>query len=141
MLQRERPRKTYRALVFGEPPEEQGTVTAPIGRCPLPSLLRRIDPAGKPCLTEYRVWERLGPVTGLELRPVTGRTHQLRLHCAYLGCPILGDPQYGSRESMAYSLGLGIQTQLLCARRLELTHPVTGEGLTLESRMDVSLPR
>ena len=138
LLQQEKPRKTYHALVFGGPLEDAGTVNAPIARCPLPSLLRRIDPDGKPCVTEYRILERRGAVSKLELHPVTGRTHQLRLHCAYLGCPILGDPQYGSEESMAYSAELGIKTQLLCAKRLEFNHPITGEPMTLDSKMTIA---
>ena len=137
LLQQEKPKKTYHALVYGGPAEETGTVTAAISRCPLPSLLRKIDPNGKPCLTEYRVLERSNSTSKLELHPVTGRTHQLRLHCAYLGCPILGDPQYGTEESTAYSARLGIQTQLLCAKRLEFTHPLTGERKTLDSKMTI----
>ena len=137
LLQQEKPKKTYHALVFGGPLEDAGTVNAPIARCPLPSLLRKIDPEGKPCTTQYRVLERLGDVSRLELRPITGRTHQLRLHCAYLGCPILGDPQYGTEESSAYSARLGIQTQLLWAKRLEFTHPITGEHMALDSKMSI----
>ena len=137
LLQQEKPRKTYHALVFGGPLEDAGTVNAPIARCPLPSLLRKIDPEGKPCTTQYRVLERLGDISRLELRPITGRTHQLRLHCAYLGCPILGDPQYGTEESSAYSARLGIQTQLLWAKRLEFTHPITGEHMALDSKMSI----
>lgn len=140
LLQQEKPKKTYRALVYGAPPEEVGTVTAPIARCPLPSLLRKIDPEGKPCVTEYRVLERRDAVSQLELHPITGRTHQLRLHCAHLGCPILGDPQYGSPESLAFSNRLGITSQLLCARELEFTHPITGSQLTLQSKMDAGFP-
>ena len=140
LLQQEKPKKTYRALVYGAPPEEVGTVTAPIARCPLPSLLRKIDPEGKPCVTEYRVLERRDAVSQLELHPITGRTHQLRLHCAHLGCPILGDPQYGSPESLAFSNQLGISSQLLCARELEFIHPITGSQLTLQSKMDAGFP-
>lgn len=135
------PKKTYRALVFGCPAAESGTVDAPIARKPLPSLLREIRPDGKPSVTEYRVLERRDAHSLLELRPVTGRTHQLRLHCAFLGCPILGDPQYGTEASQAYSGTLGLTHQLLCAKMLEFDHPVTGEHLTLESRLDAALPR
>ncbi len=56
-----------------------------------------------------------------------------------MGFPILGDPQYGSEESRAFSKGLGLTTQLLCARRLELQHPITGEMLVLESKLDAAL--
>lgn len=125
--------KTYHALVFGGPEEDAGIIDAPIGRLPLPSLLRRVDPAGKPSVTEYRVLERQENCTRLELRPITGRTHQLRVHCAYMGFPILGDPQYGSDESRELSGALGLQSQLLCAKKLEFIHPVTGERLHLES--------
>lgn len=135
LLQQQRPEKTYRALVYGAPPEPEGTVTAPIVRCPLPSLLRRIDPAGKPCITQYRLLEQRGQTALLELHPVTGRTHQLRLHCAHLGCPILGDPQYGTPESTAYSQALGLTTQLLCATRLTFTHPITAEPMALTTRL------
>ena len=139
LLQQEKPKKTYHAVVFGAPTQDCGTVDAPIARCPLPSLLRKIDPAGKPCITEYRTLEQTGIVSKLELNPVTGRTHQLRLHCAFLGCPIVGDPQYGTPESIRWSQDRGIHSQLLCARRLEFTHPITGEELMMESNMDVRL--
>ncbi|WP_408887584.1 RluA family pseudouridine synthase [Roseicella frigidaeris] len=95
-----RAEKTYWAVVRGAPPAETGEVAAP--------LLKRstaregwrmvVDPAGQPALT---AWRRLGGTADwswLELRPRTGRTHQLRVHCAHLGCPILGDPRYGPPE-------------------------------------------
>ena len=130
-------RKTYHALVFGTPEPDSGTIDAPIARLPLPSLLRRVDPAGKPSVTEYRMLERRERCSLLELRPITGRTHQLRVHCAYMGFPILGDPQYGSPESMELSRQLGLESQLLCAQKLEFIHPVTGEPLRLESEYGI----
>lgn len=135
LLQESHPRKTYEALVFGSPEAPEGEVTAPIARCELPSLLRKIDRTGKPCHTLYRVLESGGTVSRLELHPITGRTHQLRLHCAYLGCPILGDPQYGSEASMAFSAGLGLETQLLLAKQISFPHPVTGEAVTVTSQL------
>ena len=75
----------------------------------------------------------------LRLTPGTGRTHQLRVHCAYMGFPILGDPQYGTEESRRFSSELGLTYQMLCAHRLEFTHPLTGDSMVLESRMDVGV--
>lgn len=129
-------RKTYHALVFGCPSADSGRIEAPIARKPLPSLLREISPEGKPSVTEYAVLERFDGCSKLALRPITGRTHQLRLHCAYMGCPILGDPQYGSEESIKFSDALGLASQLLCAVSLEFPHPITGENMLLHSTMD-----
>lgn len=137
LLQEATVRKTYHALTFGSPDDDSGTIDAPIARKPLPSLLREIRKDGKPSVTEYRILERSDMLCKLELRPVTGRTHQLRLHCAHMGFPILGDPQYGTTESQYYSIQRGLTHQQLCAKRLELLHPVTGIPLLLESRMDV----
>ena len=75
----------------------------------------------------------------LELSPLTGRTHQLRLHCRALGCPILGDPQYGTAESLAFSAQHGIAGQQLCAVSLRLVHPITKKTLEIRARTDVLL--
>lgn len=135
LLQAQRPQKTYHALVHGCPDPTEGTIDAPIERLPLPSLLRRIGPEGKPSRTEYQVLEDRGGHSLLELIPVTGRTHQLRLHCAHIGHPILGDPQYGTEASQTYSARFGLTYQRLCAKRLRFTHPLTGEEITIESQM------
>lgn len=132
-------KKTYHALVFGGPAEEAGIIDAPIARRPLPSLLREVREDGKPSRTRFQVLERGERLCRLALRPITGRTHQLRVHCAWMGFPILGDPQYGSPESQALSRALGLGHQMLCAKRLEFPHPVTGETLALESNMDAEL--
>ncbi len=126
LLQAARLQKTYQARIFGCLPEDSGIIDAPIARRPLPSLLRFVDPSGKPSQTRYRVLERGAEASLVELEPLTGRTHQLRLHCAFLGCPILGDPQYGSPESMVLSKRLGYDYQRLCAKRIEFVHPLTG---------------
>ena len=129
--------KTYHARTFGGPEGEAGTIDAPIDRRPLPSLLRFVGSEGKPSVTEYRVLERNPRQCKLALCPITGRTHQLRVHCSHMGWPILGDPQYGTEESQAYSLELGLSHQMLCARSLEFAHPITGTQMHLISRMDV----
>lgn len=132
--------KRYHAWVYGGPAETAGVIDAPIARKPLPSLLREIRPDGKPSRTEFSLLERRGPVSKLSLRPITGRTHQLRLHCAYAGFPILGDPQYGSADARSYSAILGLTGQVLCAYELVFPHPVTGEMLRLFSKMDPADP-
>ncbi len=136
LLQETAVEKTYHAWVFGGPAEDTGLIDAPIARRPLPSLLRYVSPEGKPSRTRFRVLEREAGCAKLALTPLTGRTHQLRLHCAHRGFPILGDPQYGSGESQALSRALGLETQQLGARSLQLPHPITGEELTILSRLD-----
>ena len=132
-------KKTYHALTFGCPETDSGRIDAPIARKPLPSLLRYVAPEGKPSVTEFSVLEKREHTAVLSLRPITGRTHQLRVHCAYMGFPIVGDPQYFTQESMAFSQKLGIKTQLLCAKTLTFPHPVTGEALEICSRLSVSI--
>lgn len=139
LLQSGGAKKIYHALVYSGPNEVSGTIDAPIARRPLPSLLRYVNSEGKPSVTEWQILKRDEKLCKLALRPVTGRTHQLRVHCAYMGFPILGDPQYGSPESQAYSAELGLTHQMLCARKLEFSHPLTGEAMVLESAMDVRL--
>lgn len=129
--------KTYEALVLGVPKPRKGFIDAPIARLPLPSLLRQVHPEGKPSVTEYEVLEELDGYSRLKLCPVTGRTHQLRVHCAYQGFPILGDPQYGSAASLALSEKLGISTQVLCACRLQFPHPITGEDMDIRSTISL----
>ena len=140
LLQQSKVSKTYYALVYGGPAEEEGHIDAPIARRELPSLLRYVNPEGKPCLTEFNVLQRGERTAKLALRPVTGRTHQLRVHCAHMGFPILGDPQYGSEESVALSSQLRLEGQQLCAKELVFSHPITGKQMRLCSSMDVGDP-
>ena len=135
LLQQTGLQKTYQARIFGCLPEEDGIIDAPIDRRPLPSLLRYISPTGKPSRTRTRVLERFNGHSLVELEPLTGRTPQLRLHCAHLGCPILGDPQYGTKESQRYSEQFGYAYQRLCAKRIEFVHPLTGEQGMIESKL------
>ena len=128
--------KEYHALVLGNWEPEEGIIDAPIARRPLPSLLRFIHPDGKPSQTHFRVLERFEGYTKLELQPITGRTHQLRLHCAHMGHPILGDPQYGTEAS-----DFGLPHQILCAKSLHFVHPLTGEKLDLFSQLEADLKK
>ena len=129
--------KTYHAMVLEGPETESGIIDAPIARKPLPSLLREIREDGKASVTRYRVLERKDMLCKLALEPVTGRTHQLRLHCMYRGFPILGDPQYNSPRSRAVSEDLGLRYQLLCAKSLVFAHPITGVPCEIRSKLDV----
>ena len=139
LLQNTPMQKTYHALTFHGPEVETGLIDAPIARRPLPSLLRYVGEEGKPSVTQWQVLERGEFACKLQLQPVTGRTHHLRVHCAHLGWPILGDPQYGSEESKAFSDTLGLKSQLLCAKKLEFIHPITAETMCLTSQMDVTI--
>ena len=132
--------KTYHAITYGIPPAARGVVDAPIARRELPSLLHYVNLDGKPSITEYRVLAQSEELCKLELRPITGRTHQLRLHCFHMGCPILGDPQYCTAASHSFSEGIPLRSQQLCAVALEFLHPITGEKIHITSQMDVSFP-
>ena len=132
-------RKTYEALVWQGPAEDSGVWEFPIARRGGESLLREVRPDGQRARTEYQVLQRTEHWSRLRLNPVTGRTHQLRVHCSHVGCPILGDPQYGSEDSLALSRDCGLSYQQLWAASLELPHPVTGECLRLRSRQALAV--
>lgn len=132
--------KTYEALVLNGPDAEAGVWTFPIARKGGESLLREVRDDGQAAETRFRVLQRFDRCSRLELQPVTGRTHQLRVHCSHIGCPILGDPQYGSEESLTLSRQFGLPHQQLCAVHLAFVHPITGQPMILESRQSILLP-
>lgn len=113
-------RKTYLALVDGKPPTASGKVEAPIGRDPAHrkkmSILR--EGKGRAAMTEYVTRELFPEHSLLELHPITGRTHQIRLHCAFLGCPVVGDKVYGRKRP-----SIPIERHFLHAWKLELELP------------------
>ena len=127
-------RKTYQATVRGSMPEPSGIIDLPIRRRDGGSLLREVHPDGQAAVTRYRVLNERGGLSLLELEPVTGRTHQLRVHCAALGCPMLGDRDYGGGCDT-------VPHQQLCAVSLTLPHPLTGEPLTIFSRQRPFFPK
>lgn len=89
--------KTYWAVVLGGPAAESGVVDVPLLKRTGRTGWRMVaDPAGQPARTRWRVLGRDGALAWLELHPLTGRTHQVRAHCAHLGCPVLGDAVYGA---------------------------------------------
>ena len=106
-------RKTYWAVVRGRPLEDRGTIDAPLIRRTTPDGWHMaVDPSGQQALTDWHVMGRGTDTTWLELRPRTGRTHQIRVHCATMGLPILGDDRYGGGPGTLHLLARAIQLAL-----------------------------
>ena len=121
--------RVYKAIVIGNLKADTGTVDAPIGRHPVDRKRMAIVPGGREAVTHWRVLERLKGATLVECRLTTGRTHQIRVHMASIGHPVLGDPVYGPKKS-PYPVSGG---QLLHACRVGFTHPRTGEEMRFEA--------
>jgi 23S rRNA pseudouridine1911/1915/1917 synthase len=130
--------KLYLALVDGAPPSERGRIETFIGRDVGDRKRMAVVPEsrGRAAVTEYRVRERFAAHTLLEADLLTGRTHQIRLHLAYLKCPIVGDTVYGWRKP-----SLPLKRQFLHAARLTLTLPGSGELRTFEAPLPDELAR
>lgn len=119
--------KVYWAVVAGLPAEPQGVIDAPLKKETRRTGWRmEIDPAGQRAITEYRVLGTANGQAWLELRPKTGRTHQIRVHCGALGCPVIGDPTYGGPGEQALHLhARAISVPLYPARpAIQVTAPV-----------------
>jgi tRNA pseudouridine32 synthase/23S rRNA pseudouridine746 synthase len=108
-----RARKTYWAVVRGRPVGESGTIDAPLLRRSTRDGWRIVtDPAGQAAVTHWRLRGGIDDIAWLELSPRTGRTHQVRVHCASLGCPVLGDPVYGGGPGPLQLLARGVALDL-----------------------------
>jgi 23S rRNA pseudouridine1911/1915/1917 synthase len=127
-------RKTYVALVEGQVQPREGIIEVPIGRDPKDRTRMAVSRTGRPAVTQYRVVEIFPQYTLLEVRPHTGRTHQIRVHLAWLGYPVVGDRVYGRRRQT-----LMPDRHFLHARDLAFTHPVTGEKLALSAPLPPEL--
>ena len=121
--------RAYRAIVIGGFKEDEGTVEGPIGRHPTDRKKMAIVPNGREAVTHWTVLERLRGATLIEARLTTGRTHQIRVHMASIGHPVLGDPVYGPKKSPWPVKG----GQLLHAYRIGFEHPRTGERMLFEA--------
>ena len=117
--------RAYQAIVIGNLRDDEGFVDAPIGRHPTDRKRMAVVPGGREARTNWRVLERLRGATLIEARLTTGRTHQIRVHMASIGHPVLGDPVYGPKKS-PYPVAGG---QLLHAFQIGFVHPVTGEEM------------
>ncbi|MDX1800866.1 MAG: 23S rRNA pseudouridine(955/2504/2580) synthase RluC [Marinobacter sp.] len=137
-LRQRRVRKRYHALVEGAWPASLERVEVPLLRFELKSGERRVrvDEAGKPSLTQYRVLAVYEGYSLVEASPVTGRTHQIRVHCVYAGHPIAGDDKYMDDVSLKAFRAAGGQRLMLHARSLQFTHPGSGQSVSLEAEYD-----
>lgn len=124
-------KRIYVALVHGIIAREQATINAPIGRNPKNRLKMAVTTVNsKEAITHYRVIERFDRYTYVELSLVTGRTHQIRVHMAYINHPVVGDPLYTRRKNE-----FGIKSQLLHAKKLAFKHPTTGRYMEFEAEV------
>ena len=124
--------KGYLALVEGAPAQDSGVIDVPIGRDPRRRTRMAVTADGRQSRTGYRLLERAGRYTLLELRLHTGRTHQARVHLAWLGHPLLGDAVYGKRSPL-------LPRHFLHAHSLAFTHPATGGSLEFRSPLPADL--
>ncbi|MGP4117105.1 RluA family pseudouridine synthase [Levilactobacillus zymae] len=115
--------REYLAIVHGNFKEDEGVIRAPLGRSPKDRKKQAVVADGRPAVTHFRVLERYGDYTLIACRLETGRTHQIRVHLAYIGHPVAGDPLYGPKKTLK---GHG---QFLHARELGFKQPSTGEQL------------
>lgn len=123
--------REYEAVVYGNVKQDSGTINAPIGRHPIKRKQMAVtSTASRNAITHYEVIERFGDFTHLKLRLETGRTHQIRVHMAYLGHPVAGDDVYGPKKVIT-SLG----GQCLHARKIGFIHPVTNEYFEFTSEL------
>ena len=127
-LQTKTARREYLGLVYGVPKTETGSIDLPIGRNPQDRKkmgIVSLEDGGRAAITHWQVQERLANYTLIHFQLETGRTHQIRVHSAKIGHPIVGDPLYSS----AHSIGVNLPGQALHAWKLQLQHPVSGKLL------------
>ena len=127
-MMRRRIERTYLGLVTGTPEHAKGTIDGALGRDPHNRMRHALRADGKPAVTHYEVREKMREASELVFRLETGRTHQIRVHLAALGHPIVNDPVYGRVDPR-----LDLPGQALHAWRLAFEHPVTGEALAFEA--------
>ncbi len=128
-------RRTYLALTVGAPQPERGTVDAPIAKDPASPIRHRVDAAGLPAVTHYETLSLHGPYALLRLTLDTGRTHQIRVHMAHIGHPLLGDFLYGAEDRDL------IPRPALHSAELSFLHPVTGERLSFTQPLPEDMAR
>jgi 23S rRNA pseudouridine1911/1915/1917 synthase len=134
LLRRRRISRSYAALVRGRPASRRGTIEAPIGRDRRdPTRVSLDSDVARPAVTHFSIAELLAHHTLLDVELETGRTHQIRVHLAAIGLPVVGDPVYGHGPE------LGLERQFLHAARLRFPHPQTGEEIDVSSPLPADL--
>jgi len=128
--------KVYEAWVLGRPDPDEGEIDAPIARENPDSFTRIVTQDGQRAVSRYKALRSVflpdgQTVSHIRLSPVTGRTHQLRVHMTHIGCPLLGDTRYFTPDSQAISSQLGLAYHQLSAVSLRFMHPMTGKHLTI----------
>ena len=126
-------RKTYLALVCGRPSPASGTIETEIGRSRHDrKKMSTVTAVGRSAVSHYTTREAFEAASLVEIRIETGRTHQIRVHMAHIGCPVVGDMLYGSRKR-EQAAGLAAPRQILHAAQLGFTHPETGKPVEIEA--------
>ncbi len=120
--------RKYEAIVHGNIKADEGIIEQPIGRSPNDRKKMAIVSDGRNAKTKFRVIERFGKFTHVELTLYTGRTHQIRVHMKHIGHPLLGDPVYGPAKG-----GFGLNKQMLHAKVIGFIHPITGKEMYFDS--------
>ncbi len=133
--------RRYKAIVAGRPSPVDGTVNAPLGRSPANRKKMAIVEGGKHAITHYHVIRAGRDASMVECRLETGRTHQVRVHMASIGHPLLGDPAYGRTKHVHRAVldRLGFRRQALHAARLGFVHPVKSNALAFESEIPADM--
>lgn len=133
--------KIYQALVIGGWPKSCQKVDAPLQKNVVQSGERmvRVDQEGKRSITAYRVLKNFGQFSLVEAKPITGRTHQIRVHCQHMGHPIVGDPKYGVDQVNQAQRQLGLNRLFLHAAQLKLIDPSTEKKINVKAPLDAKL--
>jgi 23S rRNA pseudouridine955/2504/2580 synthase len=132
--------KYYFALVMGEWKNSCRKVTAPLLKNEVNSIVR-VNPKGKPSETRFKVLEKFKDATLIQASPITGRTHQIRVHVQYTGHPIAWDDRYGDRRFDAYTGKLGLDRLFLHAAYIKFVHPATEKLVEISAPMEAKLER
>jgi len=136
MFKNRQVKKTYTALVYGSFKEEEGKISLPIGRSRIDRKKMSISPdMGRESETNFKIIKIFQNCTLVNAFPLTGRTHQIRVHFSFIGHPVVGDLKYGNKESAAIAASIGLKRQFLHATGLYFIHPVTGTEINLQDNI------